>query len=211
MNQKQLWEQLAHKNSRYYINSDKGKGITEEEFLKSGWDDFMAHVWKDNTLTGSFRFKDSVIVDIGCGTGRILRFMADYFKKVIGVDISSEMIKQAKERMQTCSNYELYETDGETIPLSGDSVDIVFSYLVFQHMKTREMVEKNFFEAYRVLKKDGVFKVRLRTDEIQNMENWWAGVNYTEPQIKELSIRCGFTVIKLEYVKDYGVWVWLRK
>ncbi len=209
MNQKQLWEKLAHENSRYYINSDKGRGITEEEFRESGKRDYIKFVFDDPLFKKDAWLKN--FVEIGCGTGRMTEFMTWQFGKVYGLDISGEMIRQAKERLKNCINVELIETDGETIPLSDNSMDYVFSYLVFQHMKTREMVEKNFAEAYRVLKPGGIFKVRLRTDENPNLEKWWAGVNYNEQSINELSQRIGFTVIKLEYVENYGVWVWLRK
>jgi ubiquinone/menaquinone biosynthesis C-methylase UbiE len=204
MNQKQLWEKLAQENSRYYINSDFGRKITEDEFRQSGKEDFIKYIFDDPL------FKSGTIVEIGCGTGRMTEFMGWEFDKVYGLDISGEMIRQARERVQS-EKIEFIETDGEMIPLTPYSVDYVFSYLVFQHMKTREMVEKNFAEAYRILKPDGIFKVRLRTDEIKDLDSWWAGVSYNEQSIRDLCGRIGFTVIKLQYVKEYGVWVWMKK
>jgi len=204
--QKQLWEKLAKENSRYYINSDKGKGITDEEFRDSGLNDFIDFINNDKLIP-----LDTTILEIGCGIGRMTEFMAYDWPEVIAVDISSEMIRQGGERLKKYSNIKFIETDGETLPVDDNSVDVVFSYLVFQHMKTEEMVEKNFREAHRVLRPGGVFKVLLRTDQQKNMEKWWTGVHYTEETAKSLYDPIGFSLIKLEQVKTYAMWLWLKK
>ena len=206
MNQKQLWEGLAKKNSRYYINSDKGKKITEEQFRESGQLDYEKYVLADPTIDNR-----DTILEIGCGTGRMTEFMAKDFKKVIGIDISGEMIRQARERLVGLQNVDLHETNGEDLPLEDFSVDICFSYLVFQHFKTREMVKNNFREIWRVLKNKGLFKVRLRTDAINDLEKWWSGVEYDDEEVDQLCYDTGFTLLKVEKVGDYGVWLWLEK
>lgn len=206
MSQKQLWEKLARENSRYYINSDKGKKITEDQFRESGRLDYEKYVLADPTIDSR-----ETILEIGCGTGRMTEFMAKDFKKVIGIDISGEMIRQARERLVGLHNVDLYETDGETLPLGDFSVDICFSYLVFQHFKTREMVKNNFGEIRRVLKKRGLFKVRLRTDVINDLNKWWSGVEYDDEEIDRLCYDTGFTLLKVEKVSDYGIWLWLEK
>jgi ubiquinone/menaquinone biosynthesis C-methylase UbiE len=210
---KKLWDKLANKNSRYYINSDYGKGITEEQFRESGKRDVIKYINDDPYLNQAMiiTFDDPTILEIGCGTGRMTEFMAFFFKKVIGIDISGEMIKQARERLKGRDDIELIETDGETIPLKDNSIDIVFSYLVFQHMKTKEMVDKNFEEVYRVLKPKGLFKVRLRTDKLKNLDIWWGGVCYTDHEIIKLYSKFGFSLLNYEYVGDYGIWLWLKK
>lgn len=204
--QKQLWEKLAKENSLYYINSDKGRNISQTDFKESGKETFIKYIFEDPIFD-----KFDSIVDVGCGNGRLTEFMAWKFKRVVGVDISGEMIRQANERLKNYPNIELYETDGESIPIPDASVQYVFSYLVFQHMKTRDMVQKNFLEAYRVLQPRGIFKVLLRTDEQSNMDAWWTGVHYNEETAKDLYIPIGFNLIKLEQVKTYAMWLWLQK
>ena len=201
--QKQLWEKLAKKNAKYYINSDYGKGINNDKFRESGWNDFVRLIESDELIE-----KNQSILEIGCGTGRMTEFMPRFFNYVVGTDISGEMIKQAKHRI---AGIDFIETDGYTLPLDDNYFDIVFSYLVFQHMKTKEMVKSNFKEVFRVLKPGGIFKVRLRIDQVDNMNKWWAGVTYTEKEAIALSEHIGFGVIKTEQVEDYGVWLWLIK
>jgi len=202
-NQKEIWEELAKKNSKYYINSDHGKGITEEQFRDSGQSDCIKYVNTENL------FKlHKVFLEIGCGNGRMTEFIKEGYN-VLATDISGKMIKEARERVP-----EVYfaETDGYILPFDGGSIDIVFSYIVFQHFKTKEMVVSNFKEAYRVLKADGIFKVRIRLDNVdEKMGRWWAGVSYSEEEALKMARSIGFEVIKTEQVKDYGLWLWLKK
>jgi len=204
---KKLWDKLAKKNSKYYINSDKGKGITEKQFRDSGLKDYKGLILDDIRIYNRFVCNGSSIVDLGCGIGRLTEFMVGDFKEVIGVDISSEMIKQAKKRVKGAK---FIETDGWTIPLEDNSVDFVFSYLVFQHFKERKMVEANFKEVYRVLKPKGLFKVRVRTDEVDK-DRWWGGVEYNEQLMGILIKKQRFELQKTEAVADYGIWLWLEK
>lgn len=206
MDQKTLWERLAKENSKYYINSDKGRKITDEEFRKSGEVDYKRLILDDPMIDS----RESIL-DLGCGTGRMTEFMAKDFKQVIGVDISGEMIKQGKERLKGINNIQLFETNGNIIPLPDNSVDIAFSYIVFQHIKTHEMVLNNFKEVFRVLKQWGLFKVLVRADRPDNMEAWWNGVSYDEDTIGGLCVSSGFNLLKLEYVKNYAIWLWMEK
>lgn len=204
--QKDLWENLAQKNPRYYINSDYGRGITEGQFRKSGESAYEKLIAQDKLLKG----RESIL-DFGCGTGRLTEFMAKDFKKVIGVDISATMICRGKDRLKNLKNVELIEIDGASIPLPDRSVDIVFAYLVFQHIKERFMVENAFKEIYRVLKPKGIFKVLLRSDKQKDMNRWWSGVDYNEESIKIVYEKIGFTLLKTEYTDKYAFWLWLQK
>ena len=202
---KLLWETLAKENSLYYINSDKGKKITEEQFRESGKKDYEKLVLNDDMIP-----KHSVIIDLGCGIGRLSEFMAKDFRKVYGVDISGEMIKQGRVRLRNAPNIEFIESDGDNIPLLDNSIDVVFSYLVFQHIKDRDMVSNNFAEVYRVLRSRGIFKVLIRSDKV-DINKWWGGVEYTEESIGKLIKSVGFKLLKTEPKDEFGFWLWLRK
>ena len=210
MSQKQLWDKLAKENSRYYINSDYGRSIDEEKFRESGERDYMTYMVGDGLLMSKFDLKECTLLEIGCGTGRMTEFMAQDFSLVIGTDISGRMIREAMERLEGLVNVELLETDGDSLPLPDDFVDIAFSYLVFQHMKDREMVENNFKEVYRVLRKKGVFKVLIRSDKV-DVNKWWGGVDYTEQTMGKLIREIGFDLSKIEKRDEFGFWLWLEK
>ncbi len=210
MNPKQLWNELAKENSRYYINSDYGRSIDEDKFRESGKEDYLKYIISDSLIVGRFTLKESTLLEIGCGTGRMTEFMSKDFSLVVGTDISGEMISLAEDRLGGLNNVELLETDGESIPIPDNFIDIAFSYLVFQHIKNREMVEKNFKEVYRVLRPKGLFKVLIRSDKV-DVSKWWGGVEYTEQSIGELIKKIGFKLLKTEPRDEFGFWLWLEK
>ena len=199
--QRRLWNFLAKRNSRYFIYSDKGNKITEETFKKSGFKDTMKLIIEDELIN-----KSGVLLEIGCGTGRMTEYMAGNFYEVIGTDISIEMIKQGRERMKDLNNVLLIETDGSTLPIEDNLIDTAFSYLVFQHFRTRKMIKDNFAEVYRVLKPGGIFKVLVRTDKVV-IHKWWSGVDCDE----KIAIKAGFTLLQKDYTKENGLWLWLQK
>jgi SAM-dependent methyltransferase len=53
--------------------------------------------------------KNGIAIDFGCGTGKSFEYIAPLFKKVIAVDISNELLDQAKKR--PFKNIELKQLD----------------------------------------------------------------------------------------------------
>ena len=58
--QKELWNKLAKDNSKYYVASYKGKGITEEEFVESGREDYKNLILNDELIK-----KNGIILEVG--------------------------------------------------------------------------------------------------------------------------------------------------
>lgn len=204
--QKEHWEKLAKKNSKYYINSDKGRSISDSDFRESGLKTYTKYILEDKLLQSR-----DTILDYGCGNGRLTEFMASDFKRVIGLDISETMIKEGKKRLSGFKNVELLEIDGETITLPNSSIDIVFSYLVFQHIKQKDMVINTYRQIFNVLKKGGVFKVLMRSDKQPDMNRWWSGVDFKPEEIKTVYEDIGFKLVKIEALDKFAYWLWLTK
>ena len=205
-NQKKLWDKLARMNAKYVVASNKGMHITDKEFRDGGDSDFMKYIFEDKEINIG-----GTVLEIGCGNGRMTEFIAEVFPKVIAIDVSGVMIEKAKERLKEVDNIEWIETDGENIPIGDESVDFIFSYLVFQHMKEKRTVEINLYEAYRVLKYGGLFKVNVRLDKVDIEKTWWGGVNYSKSDISKLVKKIGFNLLKVEPIGNYGLWLWLKK
>ena len=79
--------------------------------------------------------KDSVVLDVGCGTGKYALAVSDSCKKVIGIDLSSKMIEIAKKKMNetNVTNVEFRLGDWHDIDLKQNRFDKKFD-LVFAHM-----------------------------------------------------------------------------
>ena len=105
-------------------------------------------------LTGPER----VILDIGCGIGRLEAVLAAEVGHIVGTDVSAEMIRIARERCAELENVEFRITSGMDLAQFADAgfdcmlaVD-AFPYLV---VAGNDLAERHFAEAARVLKPGG--------------------------------------------------------
>ena len=73
------------------------------------------------------------ILDLGCGTGRFSEALAAHFDaEVIGIDPSKKMLDQAQRKLHD-HRVRYQPGRGEAIPLSDDSVDLIFMSMCFHH------------------------------------------------------------------------------
>lgn len=112
--------------------------------------------------------KNSITLHIGCGIGRIEKYLAKKVKKVVGVDIAVSMVKKAKLNVKL-SNATFIVNDGQTLTFPEKHFDFVYSFFVFQHMPTNSF--KSYIrEVSRVLKKNGKFFFQIPLDEENKMK-----------------------------------------
>jgi SAM-dependent methyltransferase len=102
-------------------------------------------------------------LDHGCGLGRVTRALASRFDEVVGVDVSPEMVRRAEELHSPAEfpNVRFQATDGLHLPLEADSVDFLFSYEVFQHLPSHDVMQQNLAEVARVLRGDGLALIHV--------------------------------------------------
>ena len=155
-------------------------------------------------------------LEIGCGPGRLMRPMARYFAEIHGVDVSDEMIARAKEKLADIPNAFPHATDGASLSLFPDeSFEFLYSYAVFQHIPSREVVYHYLREIHRVLKVGGLARLQFnglqRTDAIDASYNTWAGARFTAPELLEFTERHDFQVLVLEGTSTQYMWTTWRK
>jgi ubiquinone/menaquinone biosynthesis C-methylase UbiE len=80
-------------------------------------------------------FNPSSILDFGCGVGRTTIPFARLSSQVVGADVSSTMLQEAKRNCEAhqVRNVRLVVTDDSLAQLDG-SFDLVHSFIVFQHI-----------------------------------------------------------------------------
>lgn len=80
--------------------------------------------------------KEDLVLDLGCGTGAIALNLARYCKKVICVDISSEMldILESKAKKQNITNIETHCGGFLTYLHEGEEVDKIVSKFALHHL-----------------------------------------------------------------------------
>lgn len=209
---KEKWNKLARKNPKFYIVSKAGEGINEEQFRKIGQENYLDLVLNDGLLKKYMPdFKDKTVLDIGCGIGRLSELFAADFREVYGVDISEEMIEQGKDRLEILKNVHLYATDGLHYPFENDFFDLIFSFVVFHHMPSTEVVEQNFKEVYRTLKTGGIAKIQIRGGKRPLRWQWYHGYAFSKDEALEVLRKTGFKIIKTEGENSKLFWLWLSK
>ncbi|MBS3905405.1 MAG: class I SAM-dependent methyltransferase [Syntrophaceae bacterium] len=77
---------------------------------------------------------DEVVLDFGCGSGRITCWIAPRVKKVIGLEVTPEMIDVA-EKNRTAGNVEFVLYDGVNFPEFPFKFDLILSVGVLQIMR----------------------------------------------------------------------------
>jgi len=99
------------------------------------------------------------LLDIGCGAGAYEKSLSGQVGTVVACDISREAVICAKRTVP--DNVELVQTGGEGLGfLRSCSVDVVFSYSVFQHI-SGSLVKKYLSESLRVLRIGGHLRFQV--------------------------------------------------
>jgi SAM-dependent methyltransferase len=148
---REKWDLRARRDAVAYIESNRDVPDLEAFFALG---EHFAEVLADPVLGGVTRGR---ALDLGCGLGRITRALARRFEEVVGVDVSAEMVQRAEELHPPAEfpTMSFHATDGVHLPVEDESFDFVFSYEVFQHLPSRDVMQANLGEVARALRPDG--------------------------------------------------------
>jgi 2-polyprenyl-3-methyl-5-hydroxy-6-metoxy-1,4-benzoquinol methylase len=131
----QDWDSLASIDPLWAILSDpakRGGGWETEEFLATGEHD-VAYLLGVAERSGR-PLEHRRALDFGCGVGRLTRALAGRFGEAVGVDVSREMIRQAKAGGAEVENILfVHDSSPDLMQLGPGTFDVVLSLLVLQH------------------------------------------------------------------------------
>ena len=151
---KKVWSALS-------TTEDQAKlhviGVTEEDALRSTGEQTLKFLQESVGIR-----KDDVVLEIGCGIGRVGKLVAPLCQKWIGCDVASNMLALAAERLRGLDNVELKEISGYNLSGVADaSVNVVYCTVVFMHLEPWDRYNY-VLEAFRVLRPNG----RIYVDNI---------------------------------------------
>jgi len=118
----------------------------------------------------STHVKGRKAIDFGCGTGRSTRFLQSLGFTAIGVDISADMIRKARE-MDPRGDYRLIP-DGDLSPFQKGTYDLVLSAFTFDNIPTLEKKVRLFSGLGSLLSPKGRIVSMVSSPEIYTHE--WA-------------------------------------
>jgi SAM-dependent methyltransferase len=190
--------QKRMQRSRGYFEAIAGDW---ERIRKSCFDDRLSALALEKLLPSNL-----VLADIGCGTGSLTRELARFAKKVIGVDLSPEMLRRAKllTKEGEISNVEFRRGNAERLPLARQSVDAAFCVMVLHFL---EHPERAVRELRRVTRPGGSI---VLLDLVPHAQKWmqeemahrWPG--FDRSTIEKWFRAAGCTEVDFELTGSYA-------
>lgn len=208
------WDERARENARHYVATAQTQW-SDEEYFQSGRANVYHEILTDlgNVCQGRDP-KQMKVLEIGCGSGRITRALAEVFGEVYAVDISGEMIRQARETLRDFPNAHVFQNNGSDLAVLGDiEVDFAFSYIVFQHIPSREVIYSYVREVHRLLRPGALFKFQVQGFENLEAppEDTWLGAHFTDDDAVAMAEACGFEPRYRIGAGDQYFWLWFFK
>ena len=211
---RQDWNERAREDPHYYVAFGR-REQDDAEFLATAADEARAvrSELKRLGLPGQRFPKGLKTLEIGCGPGRLMRPLSGQFAEIHGVDISDEMIRLAAERLRDIPHAHVHHTQKSDLSMfPAESFDLVYSYAVFQHIPSREVVFGYFAEVRRVLKNGGILRCQINgLPETCARYTTWDGVRIPAGDIVAFVLRNDFQLLALEGASTQYMWTTWRK
>jgi len=134
--------------------------------------------WSAAQVCAALDIGDSdLVLELGCGVGRIGRELAPKCRHWTGVDISENMIMHARDRLTKCDNVSFHQRNSLDM-LEDNSIDKAYSIAVFCHMD-KEDLYLYMQELNRIVRPGGT--IFVETWNLSHPVGWrrWA----FEPQV----------------------------
>ncbi|HZK57850.1 MAG TPA: methyltransferase domain-containing protein [Clostridia bacterium] len=120
------------------------------------------------------------VLDVGCGTGNFSIKLAERGCRVVGIDISEEMLRKAREKAKLKNlDIDFLNMDAYNMSFSDEKFNGVFSMAAFEFFREPQ---KAYDEMYRVLKQNE----HLLVGTINRESKW--GEFYISKSLQENSI-----------------------
>jgi len=174
-----------------------------QEFFSSSagqWDRVRAELFGSHfhlAALAALAPSDSIVGDLGCGTGQMTAALSPFVAKVVAVDASAAMLQAAKKRVRAFDNVDLRRGELEALPIDDARLDLAMLTLVLHHV-----IEpgRALSEVARVLKPGGrVVVVDMlphdRESYRQQMGHAWLG--FDEPTVRALLGEAGFDDVRV--------------
>ena len=176
-------------NGLYGTLAPKNNGGAKSRYVASVFDEALLPYIKGKSF--------ETLLDFGCGTGIFSSQAANHVEKVIGVDISSDLINLAKETYKGKNNLIFQCTNGENIPMPDNSIDIALAREALCYVPDGQL-PLILDEIYRVLRPEGKF---VWLEQVSNNPKWQVHIDApflikrAPNAIREYATSAGFSIL----------------
>ena len=157
-----FWDGRARENAAYFVENRLDYSDTDlEQFWATGpeiVDTILAHLGVALAPTDD-------VVELGCGLGRLTRVLAARGASVRALDVSPEMLRQARAFNPELGAATWLQCDGRTLTGVADaSADVFFCHVVFQHVPDPAITYGYISDVGRVLRPAGWAAFQVSND-----------------------------------------------
>ena len=155
------------------------------------------------------------VIDFGCGSGRDTLFLAKFYKKVIGIDASGEIIARNKKLKNSNKNitFLLNDLSNENVLVDllnnelGQIENCIFYARFFIHA-VDEDTENKLLNLYKICKSNNLLALEFRTSKDENLKKQFGNhyrrfidLNNLIDKVQNLKLRVKYLVEGQGYAK----------
>ena len=155
------------------------------------------------------------VIDFGCGSGRDTLFLAKFYKKVIGIDASSEIIARNKKLKNFNKNitFLLNDLSNENVLVDllnnelGQIENCIFYARFFIHA-VDEDIENKLLNLYKICRSNNLLALEFRTSKDENLKKQFGNhyrrfidLNNLIDKVQNLKLRVKYLVEGQGYAK----------
>lgn len=205
------WNSRAREDASYYVAFGR-RDQTADEFFATG-QEIVVSLERELARLAPGNPRARRALEIGCGPGRLLLPMSRHFGEIHGVDVSDEMIARARQNLAPVPHAHVHATNGASLAAFADSsFDFVYSYAVFQHIPSRDVVFEYMAETERILKPGGIARFQFNgLPQTARQYDTWSGARISRTEVLDFAGSRGLQVLALEGIDTQYMWSTWRK
>ena len=205
------WNRRATEDAHYYVAFGR-RHQSDEEFFETAQEQVNGFQ-REMARLGPGNPRARRALEIGCGPGRLLKPMSAFFGEIHGIDVADQMVKRAAENLAAIPHIHVRAAPDSTLSaFADDSFDFVYSYAVFQHIPSRQVVFGYLDEARRVLKPGGILRCQINgLPASAKTYDTWSGVRVSPDEVREFARSQGLALLALEGTGTQYMWTTMRK
>jgi SAM-dependent methyltransferase len=167
--------------------------LGSSELLRAATEEIVTLLRAEQLLTPS-----CAVLDLGCGSGRVLAALAPTVGMAVGIDISWRMLEAARDHCAGQTNVHLVRTSGRDLAAFAEgSFDLVLAVDAFPYLVQAELAVQHVRECGRVLKPGG--KLLILNYSYRGDLHW------DRAELAELAGAAGLAPVR-DGTRDFRLW-----
>jgi ubiquinone/menaquinone biosynthesis C-methylase UbiE len=206
------WNERAREDAHYFVAFGR-RDQDDEEFFSTATDLVRELESELKRLPAKVHTDHRKALEIGCGPGRLMRPMSRHFGEIHGIDVSDEMVERARRKLAGIPQAHPHDAGGSDLALfSNDTFDFVYSYAVFQHIPSADVVFSYLRETVRVLKPGGIARLHINgLPKSAKAYTTWEGVRISAQEVHDFTRQHGVRLLSLTGVDTQYMWTTWQK